>query len=78
MSAKEKQHFYSNKQYKIDFSKYYSDDTQKNIKIDILKSDLDKGFSLFCKRNFERFIQANDIDDFAEQFVTLTKYYQKY
>lgn len=49
MSAKEKQHFYSNKQYKIDFSKYYSDDTRKNIKIDILKSDLDKGFYCFVK-----------------------------
>lgn len=75
MNVKMKQNFYSNKKYKIDLKKYYSDDENFNDKINILIEDLNNGFLLFTKRNFERFIQAEDIDDFAEQFVILKNYY---
>lgn len=73
-----KEEFYTTKKYKVELlNKLKGDNNYINERIDILKDDLRKGFSLYTRRNLERFIQcANDIDDFANQFVKLDIYYK--
>lgn len=72
-----KKNFYSDKKCKYDLLETYlgvSEELDK--KILVLIDDIKQGFSLYTKRNLERFIQGyKDIEDFAEQFVILNTYY---
>jgi hypothetical protein len=76
--TKLKQRYYSNKKFKTNLDKYYSDDKKINKMLDVLKEDLKKGFYLFTKRNLERFILNKDITDFALQFIRLEHYYNSH
>ena len=72
-----KQNFYSNKKYKHKLlEKYLGQSEELDIKINILIEDLKNGFTLYSKRNLERFIQGyTEINDFALQFIKLEEYY---
>lgn len=77
MNAKTKIDFYSNKKSKIDLKGYYTEDHELCKKLDELYIDLNNGFTLFSRKNLERFLLGHkDIADFAEQFVKLHFYYK--
>lgn len=79
MSVKKKADFYSDKKYKVNLiDKFKGISTKKDALLDSLKKDLENGFTLYNKRNLERFLQCrDDINDFAEQFIILEEYYAK-
>lgn len=73
---KSKSDFYSNKKYKTNLDSYKTGDSLLDSKIDEMQNDLSKGFTLYNRRNFDRFMQGHaEISDFAEQFVLLDEYY---
>ena len=54
-----KQNFYSNKKYKHKLlEKFLGQSEELDIKINMLIEDLKNGFTLYSKRNLERFIQG--------------------
>lgn len=79
VSQKTKSDFYSDKKYKIELlEKFKGSSNYKDNLINELKKDLENGFTLYTKRNLERFLKCyDDICDFAEQFVKLDDYYSK-
>lgn len=75
-----KQNFYSNKKYKYHLlENYLGESAELDNKINVLIEDLKNGFTLYTKRNLERFIKGyKDIDDFAIQFIKLNDYYSSH
>lgn len=68
--------FIATKKYKTTLNEFFGISEELDKKISVLLDDLKQGFSLFKKRNLERFVQGyNEIEDFAEQFVILEYYY---
>lgn len=75
----DKKDHYGSKNYNINLDQFKTDDSILNKKIEVLKEDLSKGFGLFNRRNFERFLEGHkEIDDFADQFVRLNEYYKNH
>lgn len=78
MNVKTKYDFYSGKEYKINLlDSLKGISPEKDEKIEVFKKDLEHGFTLYTRRNLERFLQCHDdIEDYAEQFVKLNNYYE--
>ncbi len=72
-----KNQYYSERIYKFNrLNIYLGQSEELDKKINMLIEDLKNGFTLYTKRNLERFIQGyTEIEDFALQFIKLEEYY---